>query len=218
MELGRVGFKERDISDLLLLYGIEDVVEHERLLTLTRAANAPGWWYPYNDLLPISFRTYLGLEEAATLVRIYEVQFVPGLLQTAAYARAVARLGQGQADASVLDRWVELHTIRTQLLDRPDAPPVWAVLDEAVLRRSRSCGSPLTSCPTPSTSNSSPAPSLSTSIRTSTGTSPRCRACSSRPLHPSRPRTSCETCYATSTAMAEIHHSSLHQPFRATPQ
>src|SRR5687767_6046010 len=88
MELGRVGFKERDVIDLLLLYGIEDVDEHGRLLALTRAANAPGWWYPYNDLLPSWFQTYLALEEAATLIRSYEVQFVPGLLQTPAYTRA----------------------------------------------------------------------------------------------------------------------------------
>ena len=135
MELGRVGFKERDVTDLLLLYGIDDEREHERLRTMTREANAPGWWHPYNDLLPAWFQNYLGLEEAATYIRTYEVQFIPGLLQTAAYARAVIMLGHGQADVSELDRRVELRMTRTQLLARPDAPRLWAVLDEAVLRR-----------------------------------------------------------------------------------
>jgi transcriptional regulator with XRE-family HTH domain len=135
MELGRVGFKERDVTDLLLLYGVDDEREHERLLAMTREANAPGWWHRYNDLLPAWFQNYLGLEEAATYIRTYEVQFVPGLLQTAAYARAVIMLGHGQADVSELDRRVELRMTRTKLLARPDAPRLWAVLDEAVLRR-----------------------------------------------------------------------------------
>jgi transcriptional regulator with XRE-family HTH domain len=135
MELGRVGFKERDVTDLLLLYGVEDVEEHERLLALTSEANAPGWWHRYSDLLPGWFQNFLGLEEAATFIRTYEVQFVPGLLQTAAYARAVIMLGHGQADVSELDRRVELRMARKQLLDQPDAPRLWAVLDEAVLRR-----------------------------------------------------------------------------------
>ncbi|GAA0957444.1 helix-turn-helix domain-containing protein [Virgisporangium aurantiacum] len=135
MELGRVGFKERDVTDLLLLYGVDDEREHERLLAVTREANAPGWWQPYNDLLPAWFQNYLGLEEAATYIRTYEVQFIPGLLQTAAYARAVIMLGHGQADVSELDRRVELRMTRTRLLARPGAPRLWAVLDEAVLRR-----------------------------------------------------------------------------------
>jgi transcriptional regulator with XRE-family HTH domain len=135
MELGRVGFKERDVTDLLRLYGVDDEREHERLLAVTREANAPGWWHPYSDLLPAWFQNYLGLEEAATYIRTYEVQFIPGLLQTAAYARAVIMLGHGQADVSELDRRVELRMARTRLLARPDAPRLWAVLDEAVLRR-----------------------------------------------------------------------------------
>jgi hypothetical protein len=135
MELGRVGFKERDVTDLLRLYGVDDEPEHERLLAMTREANAPGWWQPYSDLLATWFQNHLGLEEAATLIRTYEVQFVPGLLQTEAYARAVIMLGHGQADVSELDRRVALRMARKRLLDRPDPPRLWVVLDEAVLRR-----------------------------------------------------------------------------------
>jgi transcriptional regulator with XRE-family HTH domain len=135
MELGRVGFKERDVTDLLDLYGVTDPAEHDRMLTLTREANAPGWWQPYNDLLAPWFQNYLGLEEAAELIRTYEVQFVPGLLQTEDYARAVIMLGHGQAETTELERRVELRMRRRQVLDRPHRPRLWAVLDEAVLRR-----------------------------------------------------------------------------------
>jgi hypothetical protein len=135
MELGRVGFKERDVTDLLKLYGVENPTEHSQMLGLARAANAPGWWSQYSDLLPPWFQNYLGLEEAATLIRTYEVQFVPGLLQTEAYARAVIMLGHGHKDSRELDRRVELRMARKRILNDPDAPRLWAVIDEAVLRR-----------------------------------------------------------------------------------
>ncbi len=135
MELGRVGFKERDVADLLTLYGVLNDAERAALLTLVSEANMPGWWHSYSDLLPSWLQYYLDLEAAATLIRTYEVQFVPGLLQTDAYARAVIRLGYGDADDEEIGRRVGLRMARKQLLARPDAPQLWAVLDEAVLRR-----------------------------------------------------------------------------------
>lgn len=135
MELGRVGFKERDIVDLLRLYGVDDRAEHDRMLTLTREANAPSWWHSYGDVLSSWFQNYLDLEQAAELIRTYEVQFVPGLLQTDAYARAVIRLGHGNADAEQIDRRAGLRMERKKVLQRTDAPRLWAVLDEAALRR-----------------------------------------------------------------------------------
>src|SRR5436190_17176876 len=78
LELGRVSFKERDVADLLTLYGLADGEERARLIELARAANAPAWWRPYGDILPPWFQSYLGLEAAATIIRTYEVQFVPG--------------------------------------------------------------------------------------------------------------------------------------------
>jgi hypothetical protein len=132
MELGRVSFKERDLADLLTLYGADD---HERdaLLARARDANTPGWWHRYGDVLPNWFQSYLGLEAAATLIRTYEVQFVPGLLQTKDYASAVVRLGHGHAEE--VGRRVDLRMARQQVLTRPDAPRLWAVVDEAALRR-----------------------------------------------------------------------------------
>jgi hypothetical protein len=135
MELGRVGFKERDVADLLTIYGVDDAEERDRLLTLARQANTPGWWHRYGDVLPSWFQSYLGLEAAASLIRTYEVQFVPGLLQTRDYARAVVLLGHGRAPAEEIERRVNLRIARQQLLARADPPQLWAVLDEALLRR-----------------------------------------------------------------------------------
>jgi hypothetical protein len=135
LELGRVSFKERDVNDLLTLYGVDDPEERARLLALAREANTPGWWHRYGDVLPSWFQSYLGLEAAAALIRNYEVQFVPGLLQTEEYARAVVLLGHANDTASEIDRRVSLRMQRQRLLTQARPPQVWAVVDEAVLRR-----------------------------------------------------------------------------------
>lgn len=135
MELGRVGFKERDVSDLLALYGLRDETERSRLLSLARDANNPGWWHRYGDLLPSWFQAYLGLEAAAELIRTYELQFVPGLLQTPEYARAVVQFNHAPVPGMEIDRKVVLRQSRQQVLSRPKPLRLWAVIDEAVLRR-----------------------------------------------------------------------------------
>jgi transcriptional regulator with XRE-family HTH domain len=135
MELGRVGFKERDIADLLSLYGITHQDERAALLALAKQAKTPGWWQRYGDILPSWFQTYLGLEEAASLIRTYEVQFVPGLLQTQDYAHAVITHGNPGATAEEIERRVSLRLKRQQLLTRSGAPQLWAVVDEAALQR-----------------------------------------------------------------------------------
>jgi transcriptional regulator with XRE-family HTH domain len=135
LEAGRLGFKERDISDLLTLYGVTDEQEHQSLRWLAQRANTPGWWHDFSDILPPWFEAYVGLEEVAANIRIYETQFVPGLLQTEDYARAVIRLGHDTASAKEIDRRVRLRMARQAVLDRPYPPTLWAVIDEAVVRR-----------------------------------------------------------------------------------
>ena len=135
LETGRVGFKDRDVSDLLTFYGVTDEEEREALRALARRANTPGWWHDYSDVLPSWFEAYVGLEEVATQVRAYEVQFVPGLLQTEDYARAVTLLGHDDAPPGENERRVRLRMARQVVLDKPEPPNVWAVVDEAVLRR-----------------------------------------------------------------------------------
>ncbi len=135
MELGRVSFKERDVIDLLVRYGVEDESERVALVTLAREANAPGWWHQYNDVLPDWFQTYVGLEEAATILRVYEVQFVPGLLQTADYARAVIARAWPGTQAEEVERRVSIRITRQEMLTKEGGPRLWAVVDEAALRR-----------------------------------------------------------------------------------
>jgi hypothetical protein len=104
-------------------------------MVLARDANVPGWWHRYGDVLPGWFQSYLGLEAAASVIRTYEVQFVPGLLQTSDYARAIVLAGHPGARVGEIDRRVGLRMTRQALLSRPDPPQLWAVVDEAVLRR-----------------------------------------------------------------------------------
>jgi len=134
MELGRVPFKERDVADLLTLYGVADE-EQAAFLALVRQANIPGWWQQFGEIVPPWLLSYLGLEDAASLIRAYEVHSVPVLLQTADYARAVIRQAHDDASDAEIDRRLELCRARQRILTRPDPSQFWAVLDEAVLRR-----------------------------------------------------------------------------------
>jgi hypothetical protein len=135
LETGRVGFKSRDIADLLTLYGVTDEQERAALQELARQASGVGWWHDYADVTPTWFEPYVGLEEAAASIRSYEIQFVPGLLQTADYARAVAMLGYPTRSEAEIERRVSLRMARQAVLTRTTPTRLWAVLDEAALRR-----------------------------------------------------------------------------------
>jgi transcriptional regulator with XRE-family HTH domain len=135
METGRVGLKVRDVEDLLTLYGVVDQPERAKVIALAKRSREPEWWTQYNDILPDWFETYLGLESAATAIRTFEMQFVPGLLQTEGYARAVTMLGHQTASPDEIERRVGLRMGRQDLLAREKPPRIWAVMDEAVLRR-----------------------------------------------------------------------------------
>jgi transcriptional regulator with XRE-family HTH domain len=135
LENGQVGFKERDIIDLLRLYQVTDPDEVAAFLLLTREANSPGWWQHYGDVLPRWFRTFVDLESAATLIRTYEGQFIPGLLQTDDYMRAVVQGAHLEESPEELGRRVRLRMARQILLTREHPPRLWAVVDEAALRR-----------------------------------------------------------------------------------
>ena len=135
MENGLVRFKERDVTDLLTLYGITDEQIRDRLVTLARQANTPGWWSKYGDIMADWFESYLGLETAASVIRTFELQFVHGLFQTEDYARAVTLLGHTGSPGDEIDRRVSLRLKRQDLLTSPSPPQVWSVLDEGALRR-----------------------------------------------------------------------------------
>jgi transcriptional regulator with XRE-family HTH domain len=131
IELGRNAIREIDILDLLTYYGLE-AAEREQLLTLAEQANRPGWWHRYNDILPEWFQTYVGMEESAASIRIYEAQFVPGLLQTEDYAAAVLSLGDfGPEEA---ERHVLLRKERQRRFAAGDLN-LWVIIEEPALRR-----------------------------------------------------------------------------------
>jgi hypothetical protein len=135
LENGQVGFKERDVVDLLRLYGVADPGEVAAFVILAREANAPGWWHHYSDVLPQWFRAFVDLESAAVVIRAYEGQFVPGLLQTEEYMRAVISGASLDDPPEEVERRIRLRLARQTLLTRTDAPRLWAVADEAALRR-----------------------------------------------------------------------------------
>jgi transcriptional regulator with XRE-family HTH domain len=135
LENGRVGFKARDVADLLTLYGVTDEQDRARMLSYARQANTPDWWSRYGDIVPDWSREYLSLERAASVIRSFELQFVHGLLQTAAYAQAVTMLAHQGAAGAEIERRVSMRLNRQDVLYEPDPPRVWAVMDEAVLRR-----------------------------------------------------------------------------------
>jgi transcriptional regulator with XRE-family HTH domain len=135
LETGRVGFKPRDIADLLTLYGVTDEQERATLQELARQASARGWWHDFADVMPAWFEPFVGLEEAASSIRVYEIQLVPALLQTAGYARAVARLRHPGGSDVEITRRVSLQKTRQDVVTRAAPAHLWVVLDEAALRR-----------------------------------------------------------------------------------
>ncbi|MBX9421889.1 MULTISPECIES: helix-turn-helix transcriptional regulator [Streptomyces] len=139
METAEVALKIPYVQLLLKEYGITDS-EAEGFIALAEEANLPGWWQRFHDVLPGWFSMYVSLEGAASLIRAYEPQFVPGLLQTGDYARAILRSGAvgGGSDADKeeeTERHVALRMERQSLLTREDAPKFWVIMDETVFRR-----------------------------------------------------------------------------------
>jgi transcriptional regulator with XRE-family HTH domain len=135
MERAEGGLKPLTVKSLLMAYGVTDVREIDAFLSLARDASKPGWWHSYDDILPSWFRIAVGLEESASLIRTYEPQVVPGLLQTEGYIRAITAASFPAATEEEAERRVALRLARQELLRRPEAPEYWVVMDETVLRR-----------------------------------------------------------------------------------
>lgn len=135
LELGRVGFKERDVTDLLTMYGVDDPTERRAFLDMVKQSNEPGWWRRFGDTMPNWFTDLVGLEEAAARIQIWEPIYVSGLLQIEPYARAIFSHGRPEMADERVDQLVALRMRRQKMFSRPDAPRVWMVLDESVLHR-----------------------------------------------------------------------------------
>ncbi|MEU9288571.1 helix-turn-helix transcriptional regulator [Streptomyces sp. NPDC048275] len=134
IEKAEVGLRIPYVRELLHTYGVP-AAEIDGFLALAREANQPGWWYKYRDVLPEWFSAYVSLESEASVIRLYEPHYVPGLLQTDDYVTALMRVGFPNESKEDIARRVALRIKRQDLLAKPDAPAIWAILDETVLRR-----------------------------------------------------------------------------------
>ncbi|MFL6076934.1 MAG: helix-turn-helix domain-containing protein [Mycobacteriales bacterium] len=135
IENGQVTVRIQDAKELLDLYDVAGD-QREALLEMVRQARRKGWWHPYADLVKpeTGLEKLLSLEDEATALYVHETNLVPGLLQTTGYTTFLMN-SRDDYPPAVLDRYVDLRMRRQQVLERPDAPALHAVLDEAVLRR-----------------------------------------------------------------------------------
>ena len=135
METGRISFKERDVEDLLTLYGLHDPDERAQLVALVAQSRQTGWWHRFNERMPKWFEDYVGLEEAAARIQSWELQFIPGLLQTEDYARKAIVHGHPRAAEETIESMVDLRMRRQRILGGTHPPRLWMVIDESVLHR-----------------------------------------------------------------------------------
>jgi hypothetical protein len=133
IEVGDVGIKDRDLQRLLDFYGVTEFRERAAIQQIASVASTRQWWHQYGDVVADWFSCYLGLESTAETIRTYELRFVPGLLQTPAYAKEVIRLRYREPEAA--GRRLALRMHRQRMLFARGTPLLWAVIDEAALRQ-----------------------------------------------------------------------------------
>jgi transcriptional regulator with XRE-family HTH domain len=134
IETGRSRPQPGNVKVLLELYGVSGP-ERDGLIRLAREARQPGWWHSFRDVLPNPYEVFIGLEAGAASIRNFEPVVVPGLLQTEEYARQMSRGGPRELDREDIERRVQVRMERQRILTREDRPRLWAVIDEAVIRR-----------------------------------------------------------------------------------
>jgi transcriptional regulator with XRE-family HTH domain len=134
IETGRSRPQPGNVLVLLDLYGVTGP-EREGLVRLSRDSRQPGWWHTFRDVLPNPYEVYIGLEAGAATIRNFEPIVIPGLLQTEKYARAALRGGPRELDHEEVERRLQVRMERQRVLVREDRPRLWAVIDEAVIRR-----------------------------------------------------------------------------------
>jgi transcriptional regulator with XRE-family HTH domain len=137
METGDRGATQRDIRDLCDLYGLTGKAERDHLMTLAREGKQQGkqqaWWQSFD--VPLPHRTYVGLEQGAASLRIFHSTVVPGLVQTADYARALHKNTVQELEESVIEERIEERSTRQQILNGDGSPRLEIIIDEAVLHR-----------------------------------------------------------------------------------
>lgn len=137
IESGTVGISTSDLKVLLQHYGIKEPAEADRILAMARASrDRRSWWTPYRDVTSQAYLTFLGYENSASFLQMFNPLLVPGLLQDEEYARAVIRALAGSASHERVEQLVQLRMRRQEeLFGRPDPPEMLFVIDEAALHR-----------------------------------------------------------------------------------
>jgi transcriptional regulator with XRE-family HTH domain len=135
IETGKSPLSDHDARDLLTQYGVEDPEEVRQFVSLVRRSRQNGWWHSFGDALPDWFRPYLGFESDAATILTYQSELVPGLLQTESYARAVIRSMNPELSADEIDARASARVQRQGILSTDNPPRVWAIINEAVVRR-----------------------------------------------------------------------------------
>ncbi|MFD6361224.1 helix-turn-helix domain-containing protein [Streptomyces roseolus] len=134
IETARLGVKAADLDSLLDLYGVDDEPKRGLLHKLARDGARRGWWQTYRDIISPAYADLISLEDEAASMRTYQSLLVPGLLQTAAYARATISAINIGSSAEQVNGLVEVRRARQAVLSRPEPLEVWAIIHEAALR------------------------------------------------------------------------------------
>ncbi|PZT72382.1 MULTISPECIES: helix-turn-helix domain-containing protein [unclassified Streptomyces] len=133
LENGRRSISQRDVRDLCGVYEVEDHRVVDSLMQMAKDSRQQGWWHAFGD---IPYSVYIGLETDAASLRVYEPQVVPGLLQSRQYAEALIAGGLPEAPQTDIDKRAGVRTRRQERITDPERPlRMWAVIDEAALRR-----------------------------------------------------------------------------------
>ncbi len=135
IETGLTALRSHDVETLCRIYAAPPDLT-EALKALAKETKAKGWWHAYGDVIPEGFDVYIGLEEAASRLAIYQADLVSGLLQTEGYARTIIKAGKHGGDAEEVNRRAQVRIARQALIRRPTGPPELRVaLSETILRR-----------------------------------------------------------------------------------
>ncbi|NEA21935.1 helix-turn-helix domain-containing protein [Actinomadura bangladeshensis] len=134
IEKGQVKLPERDLPPILDAYGITDPTRRKALQALTRGPSAKDWWQSYRDVLTV-YPTFISMENEAARIRAFESIFLPGLLQTAEYAREIFSVGRPERSALEIKRLTDVRIKRQQILRRTPRPDVHVILAESTLRQ-----------------------------------------------------------------------------------
>jgi transcriptional regulator with XRE-family HTH domain len=134
VESARLGIKADDLNVLLDLYGVDDADKRDALHAFARDGRRRGWWQTYRDFISPAYADLISLEADAVNMRSYQSTLIPGLLQTAAYARSTISAIRMTATADEVETLVAVRQARQSVLTRPEPLELWVVIHEAALR------------------------------------------------------------------------------------